>query len=144
MASSSLYQTQSQIPVGVTTIAGATGATGAAGLNGDVVPIQSVSGSGAVILDYDEGTHVVLTLTGNITSLTFSNWPAAGNFVIMTVEVRNTGAYSISGYYAGVKWAGGGIAPTITPGGGAIDWLAFTTSDSGVTVYGHQIGRNFT
>lgn len=134
---SSLYQEGSQVPVGVTTIVGATGDSGFA------VPIQTVTGTGAVVLDYDEGKHVVLNLTGNITSLAFTNWPVSGNFARMTVEVHNTGAFTIAGYDSAIKWGFGGTEPDITQGAGAIDWLAFTTTDSGTSLTGHYVGQNY-
>lgn len=135
---SSLYQDTSQLPVGVSVVIGPQGNDGAA------VPVQYVSGSGSVTLDYSLGKHVVLTLTGNITALAFINWPLAGNLARLTVEVHNTGNYSISGYPSQTKWSLGHTVPVITLGNGAEDWLAFTTTTAGSSISGHYVGQNYT
>lgn len=136
MAGSSLYQSTSQLPTGVTVIQGETGESGFA------VPIQTVEASGALAIDYDLGKHCVVNVNGNITSFSVINWPATGNFARLTVEFHNTGAYGIT-FPAAYKWSGGGTDPQLTSGSGKEDWFAFTTSDAGTTTTGHFVGANY-
>jgi hypothetical protein len=84
--------------------------------------------SGTVTIDLASGHFVVATLTGAITSLTFSGHSStnASGFVL---ELTNGGAYSIT-WPLSVKWPGG-TAPTLTSSG--VDVLAFVTDDDGTT-----------
>lgn len=136
MAGSSLFQTTGPVPSGITYI------PGPAGDDGYEVPIQTVAASGAVTLDYSLGRHVVLNLVGNVSSISVSNWPDTGNLARLSIEVRNTGAYDISAWPAGTKWAFG-APPTITPGAGKIDVVALTTTDAGSSLVGYFIGKDF-
>lgn len=84
--------------------------------------------SGAVTLDLATSNAFYGTVTGNVTSVTFSNVPAAG--VFFTLELTNGGAFTIS-WPSAVKWPGG-VAPTLTSSG--TDVLTFYTRDSGTTI----------
>lgn len=107
-----------------------------------VLTVQSISASGVLVIDYSAGKHVILTLTGNITDISFTGWPADGLFARLTIEIHNTGAFGITGWPPLVKWAGSD--PIITQGIGAEDWLAITTSTAGAAMNGHIVGQNYT
>lgn len=84
--------------------------------------------SGTVDFDLSTGNVFYGTLTGNVTTITFSNAPAGG--VFFTLEITNGGAFSIT-WPAAVKWPGG-TAPTLT----SLDLLVFYTRSAGTTVRG--------
>lgn len=84
--------------------------------------------SGSVTIDVSSGNFVTATVTGNITSMTFSGQSAtnASGFVL---ELTNGGAFSVS-WPPAVKWPAG-TSPTLTVAG--VDVLAFITDDNGTT-----------
>lgn len=120
----------------------APGPQGPRGDDGWAVPIQSISSGGPSLqIDYSAGKHAVLTLTGNITTLTFANWPVANRLARLTIEVVNTGSYAIT-WPASVKWSGGS-APSNSLGAGKLDTFILTTVDAGATIKGHIAGLAF-
>jgi subtilisin family serine protease len=102
-------------------------------------PIQEISASGALVINYSLGKHVVLTLTGNVTSLTVSNWPASQRVARLTLEILNNGAFTIQSW-PGVQWPDG-VAPGQTPSGK--DMIILTTVNAGARTFGHLIGLNY-
>lgn len=135
MAGSSLYQSTSQVPTGVTVVVGPQGESGFA------IPVETVNASGALELDYSVSKHYHVNVLGNITSVSIIGWPASGNFARLTAEFHNTGNFNIvfpSAFY----WSG--PVPTLTGGAGTEDWFAFTTSTGGTRVTGHYVGANYT
>ncbi len=102
-------------------------------------PVQIISASGALVIDYSLGKHVVLTLTGNVTSLTVSNWPAATTIARLTLEILNGGSFTIQSW-PGVLWPDG-VAPTQTPNGK--DMIILTTVNAGARTFGHLVGLNY-
>lgn len=44
---------------------------------------------------------------------------------------------------AGVKWAAGGTAPTLTSTAAKVDLIEYFSRDGGVTLYGRVVGQNF-
>lgn len=68
------------------------------------------------------------TVTGNPT-FSFSNVPATGAAVFVTLELTNAGAYTIT-WPASVTWPGGS-PPDLTASG--VDVLTFYTRDGGTT-----------
>ena len=99
-------------------------------------PVQVISGSGALAIDYALGKHVRLTVTADITSIDINNWPATGFLGRLTLEITNSGAFTMTGW-PGVLWPMGNV-PQLTPSGR--DHFILTTSDGGVTIYGHPVG----
>lgn len=90
--------------------------------------------SGAVAIDYTNGQYQYGTVTGNITSVTVSNWPASGNAGWMTLELTQdgTGSRTIALASAYKTVGGGGI--TLTTTAGAKDKLRLETRDAGTTI----------
>jgi hypothetical protein len=82
-----------------------------------------------------------LTLTGSISSMSFSNIQADGIVHMWTiVTVGNATAYTIT-WPAAVKWPGG-TAPTVTTTNTKRDIYQFVTYDGGTTIYAIIVGQN--
>lgn len=84
--------------------------------------------SGAVSFDLDAGNCFYGTVNGNISGITFSNVPATGDFVFVTLELTNPGAFTIA--WGGIRWPGGS-PPTLTTSG--VDVVTLYTRDGGTT-----------
>lgn len=95
-------------------------------------PVAQGSVSGAVVLDATAGNFFHMTATAAITSLTFSNEPATGDFYCAMVQITTLGAHAVS-WGETIKWPGGS-APVQTPGG--TDVYVVYTYDGGTTWYG--------
>ena len=92
--------------------------------------------SGAVTMDFSAGSFQRGTVTGNVTSVTFTNFPASGKVGYLTLELTNGGAHTIT-WPGAVKWDGDGV-PTLRAAG--VDVLVFYSRDNGVTIRGFQTG----
>lgn len=97
--------------------------------------------SGSVTLDLNSGNVHVLTLTGNVTSLTVSN-TTAGKSCTFTLVVKQDGTGSRTWtWMTGAKWAAG-TAPTISSAANKVDVFTFMTVDNGSTWYGFTAGQD--
>lgn len=82
-----------------------------------------------------------LTLTENVTSITFSNPPASGTAYALTIRiVQDSTARTIS-WPASTKWPDG-VAPIISSASGAIDVVTLFTTDAGTNWYGFLAGQD--
>lgn len=99
------------------------------------------NGSGSVTIDRNTAEAQRLTVTGNITSMSFTNFGTVGDGEKLLLEVWNTGAYTVV-WPAAVKWASSTI-PVVTSGAGKKDLYVFYTGDAGTTIYGTIIGQNY-
>lgn len=89
------------------------------------------SSAGVLAIDLAMGDYFTVTLTENITSITFSNAPASGSARTFTLRItQHASAAKTMAFPASFKWAGGS-APAISTGVGAIDVLTCTTYDQG-------------
>ncbi|MEP3246243.1 MAG: hypothetical protein ABJN40_05510 [Sneathiella sp.] len=90
--------------------------------------------SGAVAVDYADGSVQKLTVTADITTLTISNWPAAGSKgqLVLYLDLSADRACTFSGV---TGWATGS-APALKSG---LNELVFTTIDGGTKVIGHAV-----
>lgn len=101
--------------------------------------VQSNNWSGAVSVSLADGNVASPTLTGDVTSLTVTSWPASGREGKLTLYLRQGATpYTISGWPATV-WAGGS-APTLTTVDGLVDVIVLTSIDGGATVNGFALG----
>lgn len=91
--------------------------------------------SGAVALDYTNGNYQYATATGNITSLTISNWPASGSLGSFTLELSQDGTGSRTLTLSSAYKTEGGAGITLTTTASATDILTFLTRDAGSTIY---------
>lgn len=103
------------------------------------VPNQ-ITATGAVTLDRADGECQRLSVTGNVTSLSISNFGVAGKLRKLVLEIVNTGSFTFA-HPAGCKWPGGS-APTLTSGAGKLDVWCYYTMDGGTTIYGAVIGQD--
>lgn len=94
-------------------------------------------------IDCSVGNSYVVTMTANITSISFSNVPAAGKVFSLTMFLTQggTGSYTVT-WPASVKFAGG-TAPTLTTTVGKTDIIGLVTHDGGTNWYGFVGGLNF-
>lgn len=112
-----------------------------------VVPVDhaikpSANASGALAIDRTNGEYQVYSVTGNITSITLTGWPTTGEYGKLILEFNNTGAFSISGWPAAVKWAGSNI-PAISSGSGKDLLVVLTTRDGGTVVRANLAGQDY-
>jgi hypothetical protein len=99
--------------------------------------------AGAETIDCAASEVHALTLTGNVTGITFTNVPAAGKTFALTLLLKQDGTGSRTvAWPASVKWPGG-VAPTLTTTAGRTDVITLLTHDGGTTWLGFVGGLNF-
>lgn len=76
------------------------------------------------------------TITGNVTFSFTGSWATSGTVQLLTIELTNGGAHTIT-WPAGVVWDGG-AEPTLLSSG--VDIITFYTRDGGTTVRGMHAG----
>lgn len=114
--------------------------SGGGGQMGEGTFYQEASVSGALTIDFANGYYQELTLTGNVTSLAFSNGPASGEGKSVVVDFVQGGSGSYTVTFTSTKFDSG-IAPTLSTGVGDIDRIAFDiTNDGADQIYGHVLG----
>lgn len=98
----------------------------------------------AFTINLANGTHFQVSLTANVTSITFSNLPTAGYAANWTMALTQdgTGGRTVTGWPAAVKWAFG-TAPTITATASKTDLISCLTYDGGTTDWCVVAGQNF-
>lgn len=101
--------------------------------NSYLQPTDASGPSGSVFdLDVSTTSYRKITLSGN-RSITFSNPPSSGTAAAFTVEVNNSGGYSLS-WPSSVKWHES-RTPTLAT---AKNTFIFITVDGGTTYYGRK------
>lgn len=98
--------------------------------------------AGAITIDLSLGNYFTLSLTANITSITFTNVPAAARAETVVIRMSQdvTGGRTVAGWPATVRWSGGAFTPTSTAS--ATDMLSLSTFDQGTTYQGTYL-KNF-
>jgi hypothetical protein len=95
----------------------------------------NATATGSVTVDLSQGNVQALTLTGNITSLAFSNVPAAGAVSLsLYLKQDSTGGRAVA-WPGSVSWLGG-VAPTVDLTPAHTTLVVLTTLDGGTTWYG--------
>ncbi len=90
--------------------------------------------SGEVAFDMANGNFFSVSLTANVTSISFANVPATGVVPITIEFVQDaTGGRTVTGWPAAVKWSGGS-APVITAAANAVDVLSGYTRNGGAAI----------
>lgn len=92
--------------------------------------------SGAVAIDYTNGQYQRGILTGNITSLTISNWPTTttnAGWLLLDLIQDGTGGRTLA-LGSAYKFQGG-TAPVLSTGANAMDTLTMRTPDGGTNIY---------
>jgi hypothetical protein len=104
------------------------------------IPIFSLGGQfGTISIDYALGAVQRVTMIGGTTLDEVTNWPPAGQFGRLLLEITNNGAFTWS-WPTTYKWSGGD-APEVSISGR--DIYALTTFDGGTIVSGSIIGKNY-
>lgn len=88
--------------------------------------------AGVVDIDLSLGDYFTLKLTADVTSITFSNLPGSGRGFSKSIQITQTGAFTVA-WPASFRWEGG-IAGAVS-GSAAVDLLAITSVDNGDTVH---------
>lgn len=106
-------------------------------------PQTSISSAASTSINAQVGNNFTLTMTTSITTLGFTNVPAAGRNYNLTLLITQAGAgsYTIA-WPTAVKWPGG-TAPTLTTAVGKSDVITLMTTTGGDTWYGFVAGQNF-
>lgn len=103
--------------------------------------ITTVAFSATPTFDLSLSNNFKLTLTGNVTAITVSNWTASkAATVVIRLTQDGTGGRTVV-LPAGWKWAGGG-APTITPTLNKTDILVLYSDDGGTTIFASMLTAN--
>lgn len=88
--------------------------------------------SGVVTIDCSLGDYFTLAPTANVTSIVFTNLPAAGKGASLMIRfTQDTTARTVA-WPASFKWPGG-VAGAVSTGSGAIDLIAITSFDQGTS-----------
>jgi len=103
----------------------------------------NATATGSVGVDCENGNEHHLTLIGNITTLTISNWPASGRRARLTLYLKQggSGGYTVS-WPAAVDWGAAG-APTLSTTVGQTDIVVLTTDDAGTNIFAMLAGKGF-
>jgi hypothetical protein len=96
--------------------------------------------AGALALDCALGTYFRVALNAAITALTFTNLPAAGRVLGITLLFTADGTVRAITWPASVKWPSG-VAPTMSGASGKQDVITLITDDGGVTWLGVIVGQ---
>lgn len=109
----------------------------------DVNALGNQAGA-TVTIDMEDGNHVTMTLTGNISTLTINNPPASGSLGILTLEIKQdgTGGRTFT-WPSAVKWAGSNT-PTLTTTASRTDIYVLRTTNGGTTWAGLVAGQDYT
>lgn len=90
-----------------------------------------LTGSGTVTVDLTSTDYFTLTLSGNVTTLSFVGLPGAGKAASVMIKLtQGSASYTVS-WPSSFKWSG--TVPVISTGAGIIDILGLTTFDNGTT-----------
>jgi hypothetical protein len=88
-------------------------------------PGANAAASGSVSVDFTNAALWELTLTGNITALSFANVNGVAGWLIELHFIQDaTGSRTLAGANASIKWAGGS-SPTLTTTAGRRDVFQF-------------------
>lgn len=106
---------------------------------------QTITGTQALTVDFNTSNCTRLSFSGTptISSTTFNNTPAAGQFSPVTFVVTYNGnSLTWAWLTSTVKWPSG-VAPTFTNTNTKTDIFHVFTVDGGTTWYGIVVGQNY-
>lgn len=105
-------------------------ATGGGGTDRSSVNVLSIA-SGVVDIDCDLGDYFTLSLTANVTSITFSNLPGSGQACSLAIRIRQDGTGSRTVALPSSFKATGGSDTAVQSAANAYTLLTITTFDQG-------------
>lgn len=88
--------------------------------------------AGVATIDLSLGDYFTLAPTANVTSIVFTNLPGAGKGATKMIRFTQDTTPRTVAWPASFRWAGG-LTGAVSTGSGAVDVLAITTFDNGVT-----------
>lgn len=94
--------------------------------------VTALATSGGITIDHEAGDYFTLALSGNVTSISFSNLPGSGKAATILVQITQDSTPRTVTWPSSFKWAGGS-PEAVSTGSGAVDFLAITTFDNGTT-----------
>jgi hypothetical protein len=104
---------------------------------------NNISSSSTTDFDCNLGNMFNVTMTSNITTLTFSNIPTSGRVYSVTLFLTQdaTGSRTVT-WPSSVKWSEG-TSPTLTTAANKTDVITLVTFTGGTTWFGFVSGVNF-
>lgn len=101
---------------------------------------NSTAFSGTESIDYDLGNVVNATITGNVTSLTVTNWPTANEGKLtLYITQANGGGHLVSDWGLVNKWIGGTL-PVLSTALNATDIIMITSPNGSTLRIGSHVG----
>ena len=88
----------------------------------NLTPVSIGNSGTSFSVNWASGSVQYVTLTGNVTSVTFSNPTAGGRYLLYLLT--GAGSFTVTGWDGKVKWPGG-TAPTISTGASKVDLITF-------------------
>lgn len=97
------------------------------------------SSSGVLTLDFSNGNHFSVTLTENVTSIVFANWPTGTALTgfILVLKQDGTGSRTVA-FPASVK----GTVPVVTATASRADIFSVMSFDNGTSMVINPIQQN--
>lgn len=95
----------------------------------------------AITIDCNAASVFYIPLNANITTITFTNVPAAGRAFSIVLSIEADGTPRTITWPASVKWPSG-VAPTLTSTAGKVDTLTLYTYDAGTKWYAFVSGQD--
>ncbi|HXI55314.1 MAG TPA: hypothetical protein VNO55_04615 [Polyangia bacterium] len=104
--------------------------------------VTAVSFSATPTFDLSLSNNFKMSLTGNVTAITISNWVASkAKPVVIKLTQDATGGRTVT-FPAGWKWASATV-PVMTAAANKADILVLWSDDGGTTIYASMFGQNF-
>ncbi len=96
------------------------------------VLVDAGNSSTSFTLNWDSGNEQLITMTGNVTTITLSN-PKDGGRYVMLFDT-GAGSFTLTGWPASVLWPGG-TAPTLTTTASKVDMVTCIYRNSNTKYY---------
>lgn len=98
--------------------------------NYNKAPVTVTTSLGGVLnFDLSLSNYFTVTLSENVTSITFTNLPGAGFGTTLMIRITQGGLPYTVAWPAAFRWEG--MAPSVSTSGAAVDILALSTFDNG-------------
>lgn len=104
---------------------------------------EITSEAGALDIPFDEGSTLLVTLTEDVDTLTFSGAPGDGfaQRLVVYIQQDDTGGWEIT-WPNNILWPSGGV-PEVTLAANALDCFVFDTLDGGDTILAARAAADF-
>jgi hypothetical protein len=103
--------------------------------------VTTVTFSATPTFDLNTANNFKMTLTGNVTAITVSNWLASKvKTVIIRLTQDGTGSRTVV-FPAGWRWPST-TAPTVSTGANKVDIVTLYSDDGGTTIFSSMYTQN--